>query len=143
MPWCRKCRRLARRVRGLQAYSLSHDDLRGQLDEIESSLIAAWNAVGGRHDNTDRPREQDIAETVIAHELRHQLLGIHRACLRTGRSRSDTQAGNGERGAMRVGSRNRTTRRNRAKWVSTDGKRHREFCDFGEPTTLLSRKQSQ
>jgi len=32
----------------LQAYSLSHDDLRGRLDEIESSLIAAWNAVGGK-----------------------------------------------------------------------------------------------
>jgi hypothetical protein len=30
----------------LQAYSLSHDDLRGRLDEIESSLIAAWNAAG-------------------------------------------------------------------------------------------------
>lgn len=32
----------------LQAYSLSHDDLRGRLDEIESSLIAAWNASGGK-----------------------------------------------------------------------------------------------
>ena len=26
----------------------------------------------------------------------------------------------------------------RAKWVSTDRKRHREFCDFGEPRQLYS-----
>lgn len=29
----------------LQAYSLQHDELRARLGEIESSLIAAWNAL--------------------------------------------------------------------------------------------------
>lgn len=28
----------------------------------------------------------------------------------------------------------------RAKWVSTDRKRHREFCDFGEPRQLYSQE---
>jgi len=28
----------------------------------------------------------------------------------------------------------------RAKWVSTDRKRHREFCDFGEPRPLYSQE---
>ena len=34
-------------IRKLAAVSLSHDDLRGRLGEIEESLIAAWNAAGG------------------------------------------------------------------------------------------------